>query len=153
MYQREYILLNFFFQRHKNNINASFRYYNSFLFKAPKYTERRNGLKRRAKRTSGMNTKCKHYFLLHSPLLKESWLVSFITLRWLICLSLARILAWADVQYEKGVFLIINKKKNMLKRKKKKKIEINVENNYTIAFWLLSQFNFFTNIKFFYISK
>ncbi len=35
-------------------------------------------------------------FPLHSPLLRESWLVSIFALRWLICLSLARILAWAD---------------------------------------------------------
>jgi len=33
---------------------------------------------------------------IHSPLLKESWLVSSFALRWLICLSLARSLAWAE---------------------------------------------------------
>ena len=38
-----------------------------------------------------------HCFPLHSPLLRESWLVSIITLRRLICLSLARILVQADV--------------------------------------------------------
>ena len=38
-----------------------------------------------------------YYFPLHSPLLRESWLVSIVALRWLICLSLARILARADV--------------------------------------------------------
>jgi len=36
------------------------------------------------------------YFPLHSPLLKESWLVFVFALRWLICLNLARILAWVD---------------------------------------------------------
>ncbi len=40
---------------------------------------------------------CMHCFPLHSPLLRESWLVSIIALRRLICLSLARILTWADV--------------------------------------------------------
>ena len=40
-----------------------------------------------------------HCFPLHSPLLRESWLVSIITLRRLICLSLARILVQADVPY------------------------------------------------------
>ena len=38
-----------------------------------------------------------HYFPVHSPLLRESWLVSIIALRRLICLSLARILTRADV--------------------------------------------------------
>jgi len=36
------------------------------------------------------------YIPIHSPLLKESWLVSSFALRWLICLSLARSLAWAE---------------------------------------------------------
>jgi len=43
------------------------------------------------------------YFPLHSPLLRESWLVSFFTLRWIICLNLARNLAWADEHWKSSL--------------------------------------------------
>jgi len=43
------------------------------------------------------------YFPLHPPLLRESWLVSFFTLRWIICLNLARNLAWADEHWKSSL--------------------------------------------------
>lgn len=64
----------------------------------------KNGFYRRAKlQTYNKIIRCIHYFPLHSPLLKESWLVFIFSLRWLICLSLARILTRADVSKYKMV--------------------------------------------------
>ena len=62
------------------------------------------------------------FFPLHSPLLRESWLVFIFTLRWIICLNLARSLAWADEWHFKKISKGKNKtKQNKTKQKKQNK--------------------------------
>ena len=82
-----------------NNINMCF----DATIPSRRSTEVRtakNGFYRRANlQTNNKLLAVRHYLPLHSPLLRESWLVFIVALRWLICLSLARILARADVQY------------------------------------------------------
>jgi len=85
---------------HKNFLCIFLKVMLFFLFKHLKHASRKEtdsmiGLMQERAIKNGLTRFW--YFPLHSPLLRESWLVSFVSLRWLICLNLARILAWADV--------------------------------------------------------
>lgn len=87
--------------RKRETIQHEVFYFNFDATIPPQCPEaKKNGLNRWAELRAQMrriSTDRILYFPLHSPLLRESWLVSCITLRRLICLSLARILVQADV--------------------------------------------------------
>jgi len=88
---------------------------------------------------------------LHSLLLRESWLVFVLTLRLLICLNSARILAWADGWISKFYYCFF-KQKSVLKISKKKE-RLYVIPKLWFLMWCLPLIRKTFHLFFFWIKK